>query len=141
MTFAAQMRLGSLEMLAALVIFAVLAGRMRSRQFEEGSGFEPLRIELEIRELGTNRRVEGPLPLVVGRSTQAGIALTDPEVSRRHARFDAERGVIYVTDLQSSNGTFLNGERVTESIEVRPGDHIDVGSTRMTFVGSPALWK
>jgi pSer/pThr/pTyr-binding forkhead associated (FHA) protein len=40
-------------------------------------------------------------------------------------------GVVYLEDLRSRNGTFLNGRRVTEAIEVREGDEIDVGTTRI----------
>ncbi len=55
----------------------------------------------------------------------------DPDVSRHHARLDAENGIVYVTDLESGNGTFLNGRRLRQAIEVRPGDRIDVGTTRL----------
>ncbi len=50
--------------------------------------------------------------------------------------------VLYLTDLGSSNGTFLNGKRLkNEGIEVRPGDDIDVGNTRLTVVGTaPQAW-
>ncbi|HTA39844.1 MAG TPA: FHA domain-containing protein, partial [Candidatus Acidoferrales bacterium] len=57
--------------------------------------------------------------------------LRDAEVSRTHVRFETRNGIVYVDDLDSSNGTFLNGQRVSESIEVREGDRIDVGTTRM----------
>jgi len=62
--------------------------------------------------------------------------LSDGEVSRRHARFEAEDGVLYVTDLRSSNGTFLNGEPVSDSVEIRRGDTIDVGNVRLTVLGT-----
>jgi len=52
-------------------------------------------------------------------------------VSREHARLSSYDGVVYVEDLRSRNGTFLNGRRVTEAIEVREGDEIDVGTTRI----------
>jgi pSer/pThr/pTyr-binding forkhead associated (FHA) protein len=70
------------------------------------------------------------------------VGLLDPEVSRRHARFELARGVVYLTDLQSSNGTFLNGKLLgNEGIEVRPGDDIDVGNTRISVVQTePAAW-
>ncbi|MBV9737455.1 MAG: FHA domain-containing protein, partial [Candidatus Eremiobacteraeota bacterium] len=82
------------------------------------------------------RRVEGSCPFVVGRSSDADLLLWDPEVSRRHARFENDGRTVFVSDLYSSNGTFLNGRRVVEPIEVRPGDSVDVGSVRITFLGS-----
>ena len=60
----------------------------------------------------------------------------DPEVSRIHARFESQGGIVYASDAGSSNGTFLNGRRLDGAIELRPGDAIDVGATRITFVGS-----
>jgi pSer/pThr/pTyr-binding forkhead associated (FHA) protein len=72
----------------------------------------------------------------MGRSGYANVELADPEVSRRHARIDLVRGVLYLADEGSSNGTFLNGKPLgDESIELRPGDDIDVGNTRITISG------
>ena len=65
--------------------------------------------------------------------------LRDPQISRRHARFESQNGIVYVDDLHSSNGTFLNGRRVTEAIEIREGDTVDAGTTRM-FVKSIRPW-
>jgi pSer/pThr/pTyr-binding forkhead associated (FHA) protein len=135
------MRLGSLEILTALVVFGVVTNRIRPRPPADPAAFAPLRIEFEIGEPGVGKRRAGaPLPCVVGRASDVEVPLADGEVSRRHAKFDAEGGVVYLSDLRSSNGTFLNGERVTESIEVRPGDILDVGSTRMTILDRDQ-WK
>ena len=59
----------------------------------------------------------------IGRAPDCDCLLTEPSVSRRHAqlRRDGERWLL--RDLGSRNGTRLNGARVTEEIEVRPGDH------------------
>lgn len=138
MSFAAQMRVGSLEIVLAIAAFAVFAGRVRAPRHvparSEPSAV-PHSMAFEVAELESVRRVERTLPLVVGRSSQSDLALLDGEVSRRHARFDSEEGVVYVTDLGSRNGTYLNGERVTESIEVRPGDTLQLGNARLTVVG------
>jgi pSer/pThr/pTyr-binding forkhead associated (FHA) protein len=67
------------------------------------------------------------------------LVLRDGEVSRTHVRFESRNGIVYVDDLDSSNGTFLNGQRVSEAIEVREGDRIDVGTTRM-IVTEVAPW-
>lgn len=135
MTFAAHMRSGSVEALFAMALFAVAALRVRRPSGPTGLAV-PATIELEVAERDTTRRVEGSCPFVVGRSSEADLLILDPEVSRRHARFENDGRTIFLSDLHSSNGTFLNGRRVRETIEVRPGDHIDVGTARMTFVGS-----
>ena len=75
---------------------------------------------------------EGHPARIIGRSSEADVALRDPEVSRRHATLQAARGILYLTDLGSRNGTFLNGKKLGgEGIEVKIGDHIDVGNTRL----------
>jgi pSer/pThr/pTyr-binding forkhead associated (FHA) protein len=88
-------------------------------------------VDLEILDHEARRKVHLQPPFVLGRTRDADIFLRDPEVSRRHARFETNNGVVFVEDLQSSNGTFLNGRRVNEAIEVRQGDEIDVGTTRL----------
>lgn len=79
---------------------------------------------------------------LVGRSSSAAVGLLDPEVSRRHAELQYVRGVLYLTDLGSSNGTFLNGKRLRdEGIEVQVGDDIDVGNARLKVVEAvPQAW-
>lgn len=139
MTFAAAMRLGSLEMVAAMLLFAVFALR-GTRTTGYGAAAAPadapLRVELEVSERGRSRRVEGTTPLVIGRSTEADVLVMDPEVSRRHAQLEHDGGTVFLTDLRSSNGTFLNGRQLQESIELRPGDEIGVGQARIIFVGA-----
>lgn len=136
MTFATDMRVGSLETLAALGAFALLALRGRPVLADVAETQRPASVELEIIERGRSRRVEVRCPFVVGRATDAEVLLMDPEASRHHARFESDGTAVFVTDLQSSNGIYLNGQRVTDSIEVRAGDAIDLGSTRMIFTGS-----
>jgi len=137
--FTAHMRLGSVGALAAIAAFALAA--FRTWRFPAAIGLSTasdieLKIELEVAERDGRRRVEGSCPFVVGRASDADLLLLDPEVSRRHARFENDGNTVFVSDLHSSNGTFLNGRRVVDTIEVRPGDSIDVGSVRLTFLGS-----
>jgi len=129
--FDASMRLGSLEITAALVVVALLAARPRFRAAAEVGSLTPVQVGIDVYERGAQRSLQARAPLEIGRSKQSGIALDDSEVSRRHARISAHDGTIFVEDLGSKNGTFLNGRRVTESIEVREGDAIDVGTTRL----------
>ncbi len=125
------MRLGSLEITAALVVVALLAARPRFRAAVEVGILTPMQVGLEVYERGAQRSLQARAPFEIGRSRQSGISLHDSEVSRRHARLAAHDGTLFVEDLESRNGTFLNGRRVTESIEVREGDAIDVGTTRL----------
>jgi len=132
----ATLRIGSLEIVGALAFFAAVAAVPRTRAVPDAGVFAPARIALDIAERGATRRFEGLCPLTIGRASSADVMVMDPEVSRVHARFESQGGVVYVSDAGSSNGTFLNGRRLDGAIEVRPGDSIDVGVTRITFVGS-----
>jgi len=129
--FESAMRLGSLEITAALIVVSLLAARPRFRAAVEVGILTPMQVGLEVYERGAQRSVQARAPFEIGRSKQSGISLHDSEVSRRHARLAAHDGTLFVEDLESRNGTFLNGRRVTESIEVREGDAIDVGTTRL----------
>jgi adenylate cyclase len=64
--------------------------------------------------------------LVVGRASASDLPVFDPTISRRHAELTCDGIVIRVRDLGSSNGTFVNGARVTEA-SVSPGDTIAFG--------------
>ena len=55
-------------------------------------------------------------PLVVGRAVTSDVPIYDPTISRRHAEIVLADGGVKVTDLGSSNGTFLNGARVTDAV-------------------------
>jgi pSer/pThr/pTyr-binding forkhead associated (FHA) protein len=75
--------------------------------------------------------------LVFGRSgSPQGRLGDDPALSRLHAVIvHSGRGELLVSDLGSANGTFLNGSRVEDSMLVRVGDIIELGSTTLTASG------
>ena len=69
----------------------------------------------------------GARPTQIGRGPNCDCLLAEESVSRRHAelRRDGERW--FIRDLGSRNGTRVNGMRVIEEVEVRPGDRITLG--------------
>lgn len=69
---------------------------------------------------------------VAGRSQDSGIHLDDPGVSRSHARFTWKQGDFTLTDLDSTNGTFVNGKRIRKAV-LREGDTIRMGSTVLRY--------
>jgi hypothetical protein len=69
-------------------------------------------------------------PVVIGRAPECGVVLGDTNISRRHAQVALDDGAVVVTDLGSTNGTFLNGRRVTRAT-VRPGDELTIGTSRL----------
>ncbi len=131
MNFVAQMRVGTLEITAMLAAVAIVAARPRSGSPAEIASLTPVKAVLRIVELGSERRFEGLCPLTIGRDAGCELVLADVEVSRRHARLETQGGIVFVRDLESSNGTFLNGRRLESAVELREGDEIDVGTTRL----------
>lgn len=70
--------------------------------------------------------------ITVGRAAGCGIALTaDSTVSQLHARLFRKEGRLYVEDLGSTNGTFVNGRKVSRPTELRGRDRLQVGATVM----------
>ncbi|MCM0676954.1 DUF3662 and FHA domain-containing protein [Micromonospora phytophila] len=69
---------------------------------------------------------------VIGRGDQANLRLPDVGISRRHARLDFDGGQVVLTDLGSTNGTMVNGQRVS-AVALNPGDMIQLGTTTLTF--------
>ncbi|HEX6584552.1 MAG TPA: FHA domain-containing protein [Thermoleophilaceae bacterium] len=57
------------------------------------------------------------------------ITLSDPDVSRRHAAIQIVRDEVSIEDLGSTNGTFVNGQRIEERRRLSDGDEIQIGST------------
>ncbi len=76
------------------------------------------------------RRVELDLEVAIGRQ-DGDLVVEDPEVSRRHAVLRRSGGSVVVEDLDSTNGTFVNGERIRSPITVGPGDQVRVGRTML----------
>ncbi len=69
---------------------------------------------------------------VIGRGDQANLRLPDVGISRRHARLDFDGNQVVLTDLGSTNGTMVNGQRVS-AVALNPGDMIQLGTTTLTF--------
>src|SRR6478735_3304031 len=69
---------------------------------------------------------------VIGRSRECDLSVTDGNASRRHAEIVQEGSVYVLVDLGSTNGTELNGRRVTRH-ELADGDRITIGATDLTF--------
>ncbi len=69
----------------------------------------------------------------IGRQADSSITLDDPRVSRRHAEIVVSGGIVTVYDLGSTNGTFVNGVRLSKPTELTTGDVITVGTTDLTL--------
>ncbi len=145
------------------VLTRELAEAARAHAREEGYGFVgPVHVELYVDEslsqgqflvastfqeapggaavgsifLEDGRRVEiGEQPLTIGRMPECDIALSDPNVSRRHAEVRRQGNGFVLVDLNSTNGTRVNGATVKER-PLNDGDEITVGATKLRFEAS-----
>jgi len=78
---------------------------------------------------GRERRFEVATPMVtIGRAPDNQLVLADRRASRHHARLTARAGGLIFTDLDSTNGSIVNGKRVRE-LALGPGDRIELGRT------------
>ncbi|HUZ99293.1 MAG TPA: FHA domain-containing protein [Gaiellaceae bacterium] len=73
-------------------------------------------------------------PLTIGRGSQNDVAIDGDEfASARHVRFEPRRDGVWVQDLGSTNGTYVNGVRIEGAQRLAPGDLIRVGETDLRF--------
>jgi adenylate cyclase len=85
-------------------------------------------------ELPRNERLVLRGTCAIGRSPSNPLVLPDEKVSRRHAIIHPqEQNQLWLVDLGSSNGTYLNGRRVTRPLQLRDGDQIEIGQHRIVF--------
>lgn len=71
--------------------------------------------------------------LTIGRAAACTLTLDDTYVSQHHARIVHRDGRHLVDDLGSTNGTFVNRERIDAPVMLEPGDRVQIGSTVLEF--------
>ena len=76
--------------------------------------------------LGRRLRLDGA-PLIIGRESQCGLVLANADVSRRHCRVEIKGGEVVATDLNSTNGTYLDGKRIREPTVLPDGSILEIG--------------
>jgi adenylate cyclase len=85
-------------------------------------------------ELSDGRRIDLSGSATVGRSPENAVVLTDEQVSRRHAIIQAQgEGEFWLVDLGSANGTYLNGRRISQPIQLHRNDVISLSIIEMRF--------
>jgi pSer/pThr/pTyr-binding forkhead associated (FHA) protein len=68
--------------------------------------------------------------MIIGRCSSCDLVLHDPNISRRHVRLSFREGKWILADLNSTNGTYINGVRVQRS-ELLPGDLLALGTEQL----------
>jgi hypothetical protein len=74
-----------------------------------------------------------PGTILIGRVPPADILLRDAAVSRAHCRIELAADEVRVTDLRSTNGTFVDGERIEETRDLRDGAELRVGGYTLVY--------
>lgn len=86
---------------------------------------------------GTRMPLTGPIEL--GRAPKHGHSLPDEQISRRHARVDPDAGGAVISDLGSTNGTYVNDQPIAAARRLVSGDQIRMGLTVLELRGSAEL--
>ena len=85
-------------------------------------------------EFSDGRRFDLTSTVTVGRSPENAVVLTDDQVSRRHAIIQSQgEGEFWLVDLGSANGSYLNGRRISQPIQLHRGDMISLSAVEMKF--------
>jgi EmrB/QacA subfamily drug resistance transporter len=82
---------------------------------------------------GVGRAAPVRASATIGREPECDLQLLDSEVSRRHAKVTVREGLAVIDDLHSTNGTFVNGERILEQRTLSAGDRIQIGEATIVL--------
>lgn len=72
--------------------------------------------------------------VVIGRSSDLDMVLVEDMVSRKHAKITCQDGKVLIEDLGSTNGTFVNGEKILRAARLKEGDRILIGTSILKLV-------
>ena len=92
---------------------------------------EPEREPATVTVDGSQHRLEKPV-MVIGRSKDSDIRVSDPNISRRHAEIRQEGTAFWIVDLDSTNGVAVNG-RALKRAKLDDEDRITLGSSELVF--------
>jgi len=141
MPFGLDARLASFGLMLATGTFALALAPWRAGGRLRDDALVGLQaVELRVEEDGRTRMERALLPITIGRATSATLVIPDAQVSRLHARIDRMYGTLAIRDLDSRNGTLVNGRPIEGPVALRDGDEIDIGTARITFCGVSS-WK
>jgi pSer/pThr/pTyr-binding forkhead associated (FHA) protein len=114
----------------SIILGAADAAGLRARH-----GQKPARFIVEGPGHRPGRTIEVSATTVIGRDHECGVRLDDDEfASARHARLDPRLDGVWVDDVGSTNGTFVNDAQITSRRLLQPGDVVRVGETELKLV-------
>ena len=103
-------------------------GRRRTSQGKKSYGIEVMEV------VGNSNLKKGAVVpirgiVTIGRKNDNSIVLSDQQVSSNHARFVIKNNILFIEDLNSTNGTYVNGKKVEGKVKLFGKDEIKIGST------------
>ena len=87
-----------------------------------------------LQEASSQKQHEINPPCVLGRGAGADLAFTDPTISQRHALILDIGGQLWIQDLESANGVYVNQRKIVEKTPIKAGDSIQLGQTRFLMM-------
>ena len=124
-----------LVFLALLYLFLWQVARAIGAHIGTGAGLRRVKEGAEVvmvrSEAQAGLRFAVEEVVVLGRSPEADVTIDDVYASDFHLRMSTHEGQVLVQDLGSTNGTYVNGRRVTTPMPVAKGDSVQVGKTIM----------
>jgi len=96
-----------------------------------------LRIRVESGPASGRLIAIGDRPVLIGRSPECDLILSDPEVSARHLRFHRSTHEVFVSDLGSCNGTFVDDLQIHDPSRLSPGAWVTAGSSTFSVASAP----
>ncbi len=86
---------------------------------------------------GERRELRIAGPITIGRASSATVHIDDKTLSREHTQVSSEQGRFIVKDLESKNGTYLNGALIRQAEPLKHGDRIKVGPATFVILFDP----
>ncbi len=130
------LRLGMVAILYLFLLQLVLVLRRSLSQTERSLGGGAGAARLVVVESGTPSLVRGQSFVIqglssIGRNPFSAIKIEDPFVSAEHAVISLRDGKLWIEDLGSTNGTFVNRRQIAKPTPLQPGDVVQVGQVKL----------
>jgi FHA domain len=111
---------------------SIVLGAAEAASLREELGARPVRLRaLSGPALRKGAKIDVETSVVLGRDADSNVRLDGDEyASARHARIETRPDGVWVEDLTSTNGTFVNGKRITAE-RLKPGDVVRIGQTEL----------
>lgn len=87
-----------------------------------------------LESMGGTRHKIFKFPSTIGKKGSNDVVIDGHYISRNHAVIDLKDGIFYITDIDSANGTSVNGKEVKGTVQIKPKDKIEFGPYKTTFI-------